>query len=44
MLKAKEICEAPDTPAITGFILADRFVSTGIFPPLDFLNQVFMGN
>lgn len=44
MLKAKEICEAPDTPAITGFVLADRFVSTGIFSPLDLFSQVFMGN
>lgn len=44
MLKAKETCETPDIPAITSLVLADRFVSTGIFSPLDFLSQVFMGN
>lgn len=44
LLKAKETCETPDIPAIAGLVLADRFVSAGIFSPLDFLNQVFVGN
>lgn len=44
ILKTKEPCETPDIPAITGLVLADMFVSTGIFLPLGLLNKLFTVN